>query len=73
MWIKRNNVIINTDTVCAIQQQGEKVVFRFPGTASTSTIDRAALSAELVMKGMPEGSVEKIWKALSEGVAMLEF
>ena len=73
MWIKRNNVIINTDNVCAIQQQGDKVVFRFAGTSSPSIIERGSLSAELVMKGMPEGTVDKIWKALSEGVAMLEF
>ena len=73
MWIKRNNVIVNTDNVCAIQQQGDKVVFRFAGTSSPSIIERGSLSAELVMKGMPEGSVDKIWKALSEGMAMLEF
>ena len=73
MWIKRNNVIINTDNVCAIQQQGDKVVFRFAGTSSPSIIERGSLSAELVMKGMPEGTVDKIWKALSEGVTMLEF
>lgn len=72
MWIKRNNVIINTDNVCAIQQQGEKVVFRFPGTASTSTIDRAALSAEVVFKGVPADTADKIWKAISEGELMME-
>ena len=72
MWIKRNNVIINTDNVCAIQQQGEKVVFRFPGTASTSTIDRAALSAEVVFKGVPDDTADKIWKAISEGEQMME-
>ena len=61
MWIKRNNVIVNTDNVCAIQQQGDKVVFRFSGTASASTIDRASLSAELVLKGVSEDENEKIF------------
>ena len=72
MWIKRNNVIINTDNVCAIQQQGEKVVFCFPGTASASTVDRAALSAEVVFKGVPADTADKIWKAISEGELMME-
>ena len=72
MWIKRNNVIINTDNVCSIQQQGEKVVFRFPGTASASTVDRAALSAEVVFKGVPADTADKIWKAISEGELMME-
>ena len=72
MWIKRNNVIINTDNVCAIQQLGEKVVFRFPGTASASTVDRAALSAEVVFKGVPADTADKIWKAISEGELMME-
>ena len=72
MWIKRNNVIINTDNVCAIQQQEEKVVFRFPGTASASTVDRAALSAEVVFKGVPADTADKIWKAISEGELMME-
>ena len=72
MWIKRSNVIVNTDNVCAIQQQGDKVVFRFPGTSSSSTIERAALSAEVAMKGVPEDTADKIWKALSEGQQMVE-
>lgn len=73
MWIKKQNIIVNTDNVCAMHQQGDKVVFRFAGTSSPSIIERGPLSAELVMKGMQEGSVDKIWKALLEGVAMLEF
>ena len=72
MWIKRNNVIINIDNVCAIHQQSDKVVFRFPGTASASTIDRAALSAEVVFKGVPADTADKIWKAISEGELMME-
>ena len=72
MWIKRNNVIINTDNVCAIQQQGEKLVLRFPGTASASPVDRAALSAEVVFKGVPADTADKIWKAISEGELMME-
>ena len=71
--MRKQNIIVNTDNVCAMYQQGDKVVFRFAGTSSPSIIERGSLSAELVMKGMPEGSVDKIWKALSEGVAMLEF
>lgn len=73
MWIKKQNIIVNTDNVCAMHQHGDKVVFRFAGTSSPSIIERGSLFAEFVMKGMPEGTVDKIWKALSEGVTMLEF
>lgn len=73
MWIRKQNIIVNIDNVCAMHQQGDKVVFRFAGTSSPSIIERGSLSAELVMKGMQEGSVDKIWNALSEGVTMLEF
>ena len=72
MWIKRNNVIVNTDNVCAIQQQGDKVIFRFSGTSSASTIDRAALSAEVVFKDISSATINKIWKSLSEGENMME-
>ena len=72
MWIKKQNIIVNTDNVCAMHQQGDKVIFRFAGTSSPSIIERGPLSAELLMKGMPEDAVDKIWKALSEGVTMLE-
>ena len=72
MWIKRNNMIVNTDNVCAIQQQGDKVIFRFSGASSASTIDRAALSAEVIFKGVHENTADIIWKALIEGTPMLE-
>ena len=72
MWIKKRDIVVNTDNVCAIHQQGCRVVFRFAGTSSPGIIERCPLSSELVMKGMPEDTVDKIWKALSEGVTMLE-
>lgn len=72
MWIKRNNMIVNTDNVCAIHQQGDKIVFRFSGTSSGSTIERSALSSEVTMKGVPEDCADKIWNALSEGKQMME-
>lgn len=72
MWIKRNNMIVNTDNVCAIQQQGDKVIFRFSGTSSSSTIDRAALSVEVVFKGVPENTVDIIWRALFDGEKTIE-
>ena len=68
MWIRKQNIIVNTDNVCAMHQQGDKVVFRFSGTVSASTIDRASLSAELVLKGVAEDSADRIWNALAEGV-----
>ena len=72
MWIRKGNVLVNADNVCSIHQQGDKVIFRFPGTSSPSIIERGALSTEYVMKSMPEGTANKIWKALYEGEPMLE-
>lgn len=63
MWIRKQNIIVNSDNVCSIHQQGDKVIFRFAGTSSLSVIERGPLSAECVMKGMPEGTIDKIWKA----------
>jgi hypothetical protein len=71
MWIRKQNRIVNTDNVCSIYQQSDKVIFRFAGTSSPSVIERGPLSAECVMKGMPEGTIDKVWKALSEEVSML--
>lgn len=71
MWIRKQNIIVNSDNVCSLHQQGDKVIFRFAGTSSPSVIERGPLSAECVMKGMPEGTVDRIWKALSEEVSML--
>jgi hypothetical protein len=71
MWIRKQNIIVNSDNVCSIHQQSDKIIFRFAGTSSPSVIERGPLSSECAMKGMPEGTVDKIWKALSEEVAML--
>jgi hypothetical protein len=71
MWIRKQNIIVNSDNVCSIHQQSDKIIFRFAGTSSQSVIERGPLSSECVMKGMSEGTVDKIWKALSEEVAML--
>ena len=67
MWIKRDSVIINTDNVCSMQQSGDKLIFRLHGASTSSTIDRAALSAEITMKKVPEGTLDVIWQAISNG------
>lgn len=41
MWIKRRNIIINTDNVCAIRQEGNKLIFRLHGSSAPSTIEHA--------------------------------
>ena len=67
MWIKRDSIIINTDNVCSMQQSGDKLIFRLHGASTSSTIDRAALSAEITMKKVPEGTLDVIWQAISKG------
>jgi hypothetical protein len=67
MWIKRDSIIINTDNVCSMQQSGDKLIFRLHGASTSSTIDRAALSAEITMKKVSEGTLDVIWQAISNG------
>ena len=71
MWIRKQNRIVNTDNVCSIYQQSDKVIFRFAGTSSPSVSERGPLSAECVLIGMPAGTIDKIWKAVSEEVSRL--
>ena len=52
MWIKRGNIIINTDNVCAMRQEGDKLIFRLPGRTKHSRNDWAELSAEIVLKNV---------------------
>lgn len=67
MWIKSDNIIINTDNVCAIRQEGDKLIFRLHGSTAPSTIEHAPLSAEIVLKSIPEGTMEIIWQGILNG------
>lgn len=67
MWIRRNNVIINTDNVCAMRMEGDKLIFRLHGTSNPSTIERTPLSAEITMKNMPVDVMDLIWKGILSG------
>lgn len=64
MWIKRGDTIINTDNVCAIRQEGDKLILRLHGSTAPSTIEHAPLSAEIVLKSIPEGTIEIIWQGI---------
>lgn len=67
MWIKRGDTIINTDNICAIRQEGDKLIFRLHGSTAPSTIEHAPLSAEIVLKSIPEGTMEIIWQGILNG------
>lgn len=67
MWIKRGDTIINTDNICAIRQEGDKLIFRLHGSTAPSTIERAPISAEIVLKSIPEGTMEIIWQGILNG------
>lgn len=67
MWIKRDNIIINTDNVCAMRQESDKLIFRLHGSSNPSTIDRAALSAEIVLKDVPSYALKMIWQGIQNG------
>lgn len=67
MWIKRGDTIINTDNVCAIRQEGDKLIFRLHGSTAPSTIEHAPFSAKIVLKSIPEGTLEIIWQGILNG------
>lgn len=64
MWIKRGDTIINTDNICAIRQEGDKLIFRLHGSSVPSTIEQAPHAAEIVLKSIPEGTKEIIWQGI---------
>ena len=51
MWIKRGNIIINTDNVCAMRHEGDKLIFRLHGSTNPSTIESNLLNMFLCMGG----------------------
>ena len=67
MWIKRNNTLINTENICAMRQDDDKLTFRLHGNSNPSTIDRAALSAEIILKNVPSYALEMIWQGIQNG------
>lgn len=67
MWIKSNNTLINTDNICAMRQDDDKLIFRLHGSSNPSTIDRAALSAEIVLKNVPSYALEMVWQGIQNG------
>ena len=67
MWIKRGDTIINTDNICAIRQEGDKLIFRLHGSTAPSTIEHAPLSSAIVLKSIPEGTIEIIWQGILNG------
>ena len=50
-----------------MRQEGDKLVFRLHGSSAPSTIDHAPLSAEVVLKNMPAGTIETIWQGMFNG------
>ena len=48
MWIKKDKTIINSDNICAMRQERDKLIFRLHGSATPSTIERAPISDVIV-------------------------
>ena len=48
-------------------QEKDKLIFRLHGSATPSTIERAPISAEIVLKSIPEGTMEIIWQGILNG------
>ena len=67
MWIKKDKTIINSDNICAMRQERDKLIFRLHGSATPSTIERAPISAEIVLKNIPENTIETIWQGILSG------
>ena len=71
MWIRRGKQIINTDNVCAIKEEKGHLFFRLSGASDPSTIDRAAMSCEIIMKNIPTGTIDIIWKGIQENISII--
>lgn len=48
-------------------QEKDKLIFRLHGSTAPSTIEHAPLSAEIVLKSIPEGTMEIIWQGILNG------
>lgn len=71
MWIRRGKQIINTDNVCAIKEEKGHLFFRLSGASNPSTIDRTAMSCEIIMKNIPAGTIDIIWKGIQENIPII--
>lgn len=71
MWIRRGKQIINTDNVCAIKEEKGYLFFRLSGASNPSTIDRAVMSCEIIMKNIPSGTIDIIWKGIQENISII--
>mgnify|MGYP003556663538 FL=1 len=71
MWIRRGKQIINTDNVCAIKEEKGHLFFRLSGASNPSTIDRAAMSCEIMMKNIPAGTIDIIWHGIQENRSII--
>lgn len=71
MWIRRGKQIINTDNICAIKEDKGNLIFRVSDASNPSTIDRAAMSCEVIMKNIPSGTIDIIWKGIQENISII--
>lgn len=71
MWIRRGKQIINTDNVCAIKEEKGHLFFRLSGASNPSTIDRAAMSCEIIMKNIPARTIDIIWQGIQENIPII--
>lgn len=54
-----------------MRMEGDKLIFRFHGASNSSTIERAALSAEITMRNMPADVLDLIWHRILNGETYL--
>lgn len=66
MWIRKDNQIVNTDNICAIKENRGNLIFRVAGASNPSTIDRAALNCELIIKNVSSGTIDTIWQGIQD-------
>lgn len=71
MWIRKDKQIINTDNVCAIKEEKGNLIFRVSGASNPSTIDRAAMNCEIIVKNIPSGTIDIIWKGIHENISII--
>ena len=67
MWIKKDKTIINSDNICAMRQERDKLILLLHGISKPSTFDLSELYKEIVMKDVPSYALEMIWQGIQNG------
>ena len=65
MWIKKDNTIINTNSISSIREEFGKLILRTSGSGS-------AISSEIIFTNITDGIIDRIITAIKNNESILE-